>query len=326
MARKPSETERIKTLEFYDVLDTPEEASFDRITRLASTIMGTPMAMISLSDRKRQWFKSHVGTIVREIPREVSFCTHAIKGRTAFIVPDASQDARFADNPMVWGEPNIRFYIGVPLTMQNGHNVGTLCTLDTKPRVASDTEVAILSDLARMAVDELELRRIAITDSLTGALTRRGLDQRLEHELERCRRYKRPMSLLALDLDHFKTINDHFGHAAGDIMLQSVVSMCRDHLRSIDVIARTGGEEFVVILPETPGPEAHLVAERLRNLIETSTVRAAGRTLNVTTSIGVTTLGTHDTTHAQILERADVALYQAKSAGRNQVVFAAGAA
>jgi len=323
LARKPSETERIKTLEFYDVLDTPDEASFDRITRLASTIMRTPMAMLSLVDRKRQWLKSRVGIEVQELSREMSFCSQAIKGRVAFIVPDARLDSRFANAPMVAGNGGIRFYLGVPLTMQNGHNIGALCAMDSEPRDPSETDIAIMSDLARMAVDEIELRRIAVTDSLTGALTRRGLSQRLEHELERCRRYRRPLSVLALDLDHFKTVNDRFGHAAGDILLQSVVALCRDHLRSVDVIARTGGEEFVILLPETPGPDAHLVAERVRTLVEMATIRASGRALNITTSIGVTTLAAVDTSPAQLLERADIALYQAKASGRNQVVFAA---
>lgn len=170
------EQRRLAALHRYDVLDTPSEAVFDRLTRVAATVLGTPIALVSLIDVDRQWFKSRVGLSAEETPRAISFCGHAINGPGVMIVPDALSDVRFADNPLVTGPPDIRFYAGAPLRTSDGFNLGTLCVIDRRQRFdISEEQASVLEDLAAMVVDELELRFAA----------RRLLDQQQELLLAR---------------------------------------------------------------------------------------------------------------------------------------------
>lgn len=158
----PDEAARLRDLRGYEVLDSQREEAFDRLTRLASAIFDVPIAMVSLVDEARQWFKSEHGLDAVEAPRDVSFCGHAVLQNTPMVVNDATHDTRFADNPFVTGNPNVRFYAGAPLTTTRGHNIGTLCLIDRKPRELSALQQQVLSDLAAMVVDQLELRRTRI--------------------------------------------------------------------------------------------------------------------------------------------------------------------
>src|SRR5438477_11153973 len=154
-----NETTRLEALRAYDVLDTPPEQAFDDLTRLASQICNTPVAMVSLVDGDRQWFKSKVGTEATETPRDVAFCAHAILEPDLFIVPDAEADERFFDNPLVTSDPHVRFYAGAPLITPDGHAIGTLCTIDRVSRELSTEQTEALRALARQAVTQFELRR-----------------------------------------------------------------------------------------------------------------------------------------------------------------------
>ncbi|MGB5974159.1 MAG: GAF domain-containing protein [Nodosilinea sp.] len=162
------ESGRLEALRQYKVLDTPSERSYDDITSLAAFICDVPIALISLVDTDRQWFKSRVGLPVQETGRDVSFCAHAILGADVMIVNDASLDERFADNPLVTELPGIRFYAGVPLVTPEGQPLGTLCVIDKKPRTLSDSQVEALEALARQVVVQLELQRVSsqLADSL----------------------------------------------------------------------------------------------------------------------------------------------------------------
>ncbi len=154
-----NERQRLKVLWQYDVLDTMPEAVFDELTELAARICGAPIALISLVDKERQWFKSRVGITRSETARNISFCAHAILQPDLFTVPDATLDARFAANPLVKSDPKIRFYAGAPLVTPDGYALGTLCVIDHVPRDLSADQRQALRVLARHVVGQLELRR-----------------------------------------------------------------------------------------------------------------------------------------------------------------------
>jgi anti-sigma regulatory factor (Ser/Thr protein kinase) len=163
-----NESERLEALRRYKILDTQPEQAFDDLTLIASQICGTPIALISLVDKDRQWFKSRIGTDVQETSRSISFCAHAIQQEGIFTVPDAMNDARFRDNPVVKGDPHIRFYAGAPLTTREGHALGTLCVVDFVPRKLTPDQNNALRALERQVAAQLELRRIL--DELQHAL------------------------------------------------------------------------------------------------------------------------------------------------------------
>ena len=145
------EDERLSALRALLLLDTPPEERFDRLARFVAEQLDVPIALLTLVDGQRQWFKARVGIDATETPRDISFCGHAIMKNDLFIVEDASRDPRFSDNPLVTGEPHIRFYAGAPLSAPGGHRIGTLCVIDTVPRTLGPVKLSILDALRRLA-------------------------------------------------------------------------------------------------------------------------------------------------------------------------------
>lgn len=451
------ENERLVKLRSYEILDSLPEETYQRITRLAAQMLDMPVAVISLVEGNRQWFKARVGSDRDEIPRELSFCAHAICQDDVFVVENATQDARFSQNPFVTGDPNIRFYAGAPLCTNDGLNMGTLAVIDRKPRTISEKDKQTLADFAAMVMDALETRliidraetaerrfidameclpngfvlydkddrlvicnkkyreiyaesaayivpgatfeeiirkgvengqypdatgneeawiaerldmhqnpgepieqhlpddkwlrvqerrtsegglvgfrfditelkrqerelvRLAWTDSLTGTMNRRRFMELAGNEIGRASRHGSEMSLLLVDADHFKQINDHNGHAAGDEVLKGLTERWKHVLRSHDLIGRIGGEEFCVLLPKVGPDGAATAAEKLRTAIAELPFMFEGQLLRVTVSIGVATLTPGDDL-PELMRRADKALYQAKETGRDRIIVSA---
>ncbi|EQB18553.1 GGDEF domain-containing protein [Novosphingobium lindaniclasticum] len=310
---------RLAALHDLDVLDSEPEDAFEHVVSLVRAVLNVPMAAVTLIDADRQWFKARSGIGVAETPRNVSFCTHAIQQTAPFLISDARLDARFADNPFVTDDPNVRSYAGIPLLTPEGYNVGVLCAIDDKVRDFNEAEVALLGNFARIVMNELELRRIAERDQLTGALTRRGFLDKARQEMDRFRRYGRPSCLVLIDLDHFKQVNDAHGHPAGDAVLREMAATVVGATRPVDSLGRLGGEEFAVLLPETEAAEALVAVERFRvTLAQHDIAVPSGSTIRVTASFGIAPLSDSIATVEDWIAAADGPLYAAKRGGRNR--------
>lgn len=337
-ATHPEETARLAALHAYGILDTPPEADFDAIARIAAYVCNAPIAVINFVDSNRQWFKSTVGLgDIRETPLDISICSHAILQPGLFIVPDTTQDTRFADNPMVTTGPCMRFYAGALLETNQGFPLGTLCVLDRTPRHLTREQGELLEALAKQVMLLLQLYRynhqqaalltevdaarremalLASTDALTGLSNRRAFSERLTQEVARLSRSADQKSCLLLaDLDHFKKLNDRYGHQTGDVALKRFATSCTEVFRSADVLARWGGEEFVMLLPDTLVADACQVADRLHSALAHTPITDNGESFHLSVSIGIVELdGSQDMD--VLLHAADTALYAAKNAGR----------
>ena len=223
-------------------------------------------------------------------------------------------------------EEALRSFVCLPLTSR-ASRLGVIYFYRADRDAFTPAEIELLSILASLAAQAIENARLyaqaqeqARTDTLTGLFNHREFQHRLEQEIERFRRYRRPLSLLMLDIDHFKAVNDTYGHPAGDEVLRTLAVLIRQALRPADQPARYGGEEFAVILPETPTASAHALAERLRSAIAAAPVAlGTGATLDLTVSIGVAGCPEDANTGPALVAAADRALYAAKNAGRNCV-------
>lgn len=462
-------------------LDPAPEAECDEIVRLAASICEAPVGFLTLLNDRQQWFRVSDGFKLEETPREIAFCAYAIRQTELFVVTDALKDARFSTNPLVSGDPTIRFYAGMPMHTAEGHAVGTMCVMDTKPRTLSveqhhalqvlgrqasarvelrmqrraleealkekekataglqaseelfrafmnaspflsyikdaagrllfynksfakrfgvgeytwlgrtderlwspnlsrsgrthdmevmaggrmvETEERIRAAdgtnsiwrsfkfpchdsagnvmLAGVAVDvteevaqklELErnqqaleeandqLRKLAVTDALTGLKNRRAFEDRLVLEFSMARRRKRELAVLLLDVDNFKQINDRYGHAAGDDVLQTLGELLRVTVRLPDLPARYGGEEFVVLLPESGEEGALGLARRIMERVATEPWKNGPMTI----SIGMAAMNESLVNGLQLVALADEALYAAKRAGKNRAILHGGA-
>ena len=263
-----NEDRRLSTLKSLKLLDTEPEERFDRLTRLAKRMFDVPIAVVSLVDENRQWFKSCIGTSMEETARDVSFCTHAILDNDVFLVPDATQDPDFADNPLVTGEPNIRFYAGCPLAASNGDYIGALCVIDHQPRNFNEQDIQALRDLAAMVESELAAVELATQDELTHISNRRSFIMQGENGISICQRQSLPATLSYFDLNSFKEINDNYGHSEGDAVLTNFAEMMTSEFRDSDLIARIGGDEFAILQINTSSENANHSLQRFQKRIE----------------------------------------------------------
>lgn len=262
-----NEAERLHALRALEILDTTHEERFDRVTRMAKRMFGVPISLVSLIDENRQWFKSAQGLEVTETPRAISFCGHAINNDGLFIIPNAIDDKRFCDNPLVTDDPNIRFYAGYPLKLRQGINIGTLCLIDCVPREMDEEDRLLLQDLGAMIEQEIQSVQMATLDELTMISNRRGFLLLADHTLKMCKRKNLKSSILVFDLNKFKPINDTYGHHEGDYVLKEFAMALLETFRECDVIGRWGGDEFVVFLTDTESNSVTRILARFSDKI-----------------------------------------------------------
>ena len=438
----------MSALQQYDLIGSDVDLSLETVISLARSLFQVPIATVSLVGEDKQVFLGSQGLDVCETGRDVSFCAHALGRPEVFVVPDARLDPRFSDNPLVTGEPHVRFYAGVPLRSPTGHDIGTLCIIDHRPRIGfSDADKATLRMLSTLVLEKLELRRLEVAreqgqsrfeniaatspdgiicadhnglitfwnaaaeqlfgysaleatggsidlivpaamrgshgqglhrvvaggkprligtsveldaehrsgrvipielslsmwhdrglanfgaiirdmterranqerlyrlahlDALTGLPNRSLLFSRIAEQLAA----RAPMSILLLDLDGFKAVNDTLGHSAGDKVLQQVAKRIVRCVRPSDTVARLGGDEFAILRPSCTGGKS--LADELVCLLSSiaSPVDVDGHQVTIGTSIGVACYPDHGEHAEDLLSAADLALYQAKADGR----------
>lgn len=344
------ERARQATLDDYDILDTAPDDAFDDIVLLARSVCNVEVAAISLIDRERVWLKAQRGLATNELVRVRTLCNVALeREEDLFVVPDILEEPTLPQDHRTIDGGLLRFYAGAVLRSPDGHALGSLCVLDRLPRGLDPIQREGLEALARQTQHLLELRRLAGRqamlerraqqtehleheradlqrrhddlsrvvdhDPLTGLLNRGALD-RLRARPEAMRRLNASgYTLMVVDIDRFKQVNDQHGHRLGDRALRAVAQVVSTCSREQDVAVRYGGDEFLIVLPATPTDGAFAVGERIRDA-------CAGLSLPfpLSVSVGLASGDPQRDTPEQVFERADQALYRAKAMGRNRVV------
>lgn len=327
---------RLQTLESLGILYSPSEERFDRITGLACKIFDVPIALVSLVANECQWFKSAQGLTAAETPREISFCGHAILSNETLVVPDASVDPRFADNPLVTSAPNIRFYAGHPIEHQ-GRKLGTLCIIDDKARPFSLSDREDLKSLALWVENEIKVtalsesqlelikelgaaKRQSMIDPVTKTWSETGMQELLQKEFSRSRREQASASIMVLDIDRFKTISESEGEASTDLILMEAAHRLRAAIRPQDVLGRSGTDEFMIYLGDCFANGAAGIGQRVLARVCETPIASDNSQVEVTVSAGIgCAANAEDTDLDTLVKLAREALQTAREEGGNCV-------
>jgi diguanylate cyclase (GGDEF)-like protein len=328
---------RLASVRKLNILDTPLEEKYERLTRMACRMLGVPIAAFTLIDDKRQWFKSIQGLKDSETDIQLSFCAHVAADNKMLLVPDAKTDERFRDHPSVTGGPNIGFYAGCPVHAPDGQAIGSLCAIDNVPREFDADQLQALQDLAPILENEIKMsaltkvqfdllneldaaQRLALIDPMTRLWNRAGMTEIINREWAKALRNKTTLTFVMCDIDHFKKVNDTYGHPVGDEVIQTVGKRLLSALRTEDAIGRMGGEEFLLLMPDCRIGQVRQTVERIREHIISQPIQTAARPLDITISYGVATYTPDGSlTAEEIIKKADDALYVAKKSGRDRV-------
>lgn len=320
-----------------------------RIRRIGRKLFNVAECIVTFSSAANAACATDAASAASQVPgaehvddeNEAAFCLDIAPSDELIVVPDASKHASLSEHPAVRGGPHIRFYASHPVYGQDRTLAGAISLIDHAPRAAlCESERQTLADLAGLVERELELRivnasqldlqkknknlrRRSLIDPLLGTWNRGAIMRILTIEAIRCDKLGMPLGLIVADLDHFKKINDTYGHPAGDAVLVKVASRLRSCIRPQEALGRYGGEEFLIVLPGASHDTAMTVAERMRLAIASQPEVINGVTLNLTISAGVATSDQFPAaTTEELISRADMALYAAKDGGRNRVVKA----
>lgn len=331
------EEQRLRAVANLCLLDRPEDERFRRITRLVQRHFSVSACSITLLDSDRQFSVSQRGLPSRETPRSESLCALVVEGKAPLVIADIATHDQGKNFHGLLQDLKYRFYAGVPLWSPEGWPVGALCLLDHDCREFSSEDLESLSDFAVIVEDEIAMARVdrtnhdlvaeverlrlrAFVDALTGVWNRGALFELLGRERERAQRGTKPLSVALVDIDFFKKVNDTHGHLVGDEVLKELCARLKTAVRPYDAVGRYGGEEFVVVFPETTSEEALTLGERLRLVVAEPDFAVSGLELPITISVGLATSQGPEDRVEDLLARADEALYAAKRTGRNRVV------
>lgn len=299
------EEERLRALERTLLLDAEADADFDRITTLASETLETPISLISLVDRERQWFLSRVGLEASETPRTMAFCAHAIAQDSTLVVPDALEDSRFNTNPLVVSEPNIRFYAGAQLRPQDGQPLGTLCVIDRTPRGFSPRQLRWLQLFSEQVSREIELRQRLARCPITGFFRRSAFETLCQKEFERARRTQCSLTLLLLSVQNLDQVRGLAEVTAPDGLVGELAERFTALAMEPDLLGRYSDACFAMLLAGASLERVQAVSETLRG--------ALVRTLHPQLLIVMSRLEADDLSAADLLIRADNALFLARA-------------
>ena len=258
---------RLETLRNLKILDTDPEERFDRVTRLAKRIFGARIALVSLVDNDRQWFKSYQGIEVTETPRDISFCGHAILDDDVMVVTDTHTDERFRDNPLVTSDPSIRFYAGCPLSAPNGSKVGTLCVIDSEPREVDKEDLALLEELGKLVEEELAMANMLHDDPVTGLSNSLGFAQIAEYLLAMCVRTESPATMMLFRVANQNVISGFMGQEEGDRAAIEMTQLLMASFRDSDIIGRLTHDAFAVLMAGASLENVETARERIEHSI-----------------------------------------------------------
>jgi diguanylate cyclase (GGDEF)-like protein len=312
------EQRRLDALDRLDVLDSPREDGFDGIARLVRNIFRVDIGFVSIIDGHRQWFKASEGMPFSELARCDAICEAVVATGEPLVLENVAAHPRFA----VFGStrlPRVAFYAGVPLVSAGGEVIGTVAAMHGTPRGFDAASLDILVDLARVAMAELEMRRLVPVDAATGLMSRRALTEEGDKSLALARRHEIDVSCIAFEIDGLQAVHDTHGQQACDAAIAAVAHRCRSILRRTDHLGRISGSSFAVVLPHTDRRGALEAAEKLRAAVADLKVPLAEETLRLTASFGAGFEDEDVDDGEDLLARADAALAAAKAAGGNRV-------
>jgi len=328
-----NEDARMAELGKLDIVYSPAEERFDRITRLARRVFNVPVALVSLIYEDVQWFKSNQGLLQSESPREVSFCGHAILGNDTFVVPDAASHPDFSDNPLVIGEPFVRFYAGQPIKF-GGYNLGTLCVIDQQPRELSPSDFDSLRSLACWVETELKydmfsksqleliskvntLERKSLINSVTGTWNQRGIEDVLARELSRSSRERDQTTVMLVQVNSLDEDQDAHINAA---VKKEVAQRVRSSIRPYDSVGTYDDNYFLIVLINCNVETAEIIAQRILRFVTIEKIIAGDLKISPSINIGsLTNQNSENYFMEKIIKGARSALRQSLALGDNQL-------
>jgi len=315
-----NEVHRLRELQRYNLLDGGMSTHLDKLVELVADVFNIPIALVSLIDADRQWFLARYGLGLHETSRQAAFCAHTITNESGLVITDALKDERFSNNPLVIGNPFIRFYAGAPLTSKNGYKIGTLCVIDHVSRTFESRKIEILRKISDIVMHEIDTQEKSLFCPITKVYLKSVFCQFATREMRMARENHYELCLLNLDMDNFSQPNNRWGHHAADSILHDVCATIKNRLKTEDLVGRIIDDEFSVLLVNVNEEEGLWRAEEIRRELSALPGIYDHSDYRPRISGGFTRMLPADRDVTDLFNRAERALWIAKGNGRNQIV------